>query len=127
VDTLEVEETIADAASNGNTLEAMAAAVLVGVGWIRRALEEPVTGVVDGLMGSLPRRTCPPAGGFFVESSAALDFVLPLVTPFVPGMMTVFHLQEVQNPKQQMIPRKNHQPAGMFVEAAIPSSRQRPL
>ena len=77
VDTLEVEETIADAASNGNTLEAMAAAVLVGVGWIRRALEEPVTGVVDDLMGSLPRRTCPPAGGFFVESSAALDFVLP--------------------------------------------------
>ena len=77
MDTLEVEETIADAASNGNTLEAMAAAVLVGVGWIRRALEEPVTGVVDGLMGSLPRRTCPPAGGFFVESSAAFDFVLP--------------------------------------------------
>jgi hypothetical protein len=78
---LEVEETIADAASNGNTLEAMAAAVLVAVGWIRRALEEPVTEVnVDDLavevrvMGSLPRRTWP--GGFFVESSA-LDFVLP--------------------------------------------------
>lgn len=77
---MEVEETIADAASNGNTLEAMAAAVLVGVGWIRRALEEPVTEVVDDLaaeevrvMGSLPRRTWP---GFFVESSA-LDFVLP--------------------------------------------------
>ena len=78
---MEVDETIADAASNGNTLEAMAAAVLVGVGWIRRALEEPVTEVnVDDLaadevrvMGSLPRRTWP---GFFVESSA-LDFVLP--------------------------------------------------
>ena len=79
---MEVEETIADAASNGNTLEAMAAAVLVAVGWIRRALEEPVTEVnVDDLavevrvMGSLPRRTWP-GGGFFVESSA-LDFVLP--------------------------------------------------
>ena len=78
---MEVDETIADAASNGNTLEAMAAAVLVGVGWIRRALEAPVTEVnVDDLaaeevrvMGSLPRRTWP---GFFVESSA-LDLLLP--------------------------------------------------
>lgn len=64
-DTLEVDETIADAASNGNTLVAMAAAVEGGVGWIRRGFVA-ATVVVEALevvlelVGSLPRRTWPP-------------------------------------------------------------------
>jgi len=68
----EVEDTIADAASNGNTLVAMAAAVQVGIGWLRRGviLEEVTAEVLAAvdvrLLGSLPLRTWP----FLLEESS---------------------------------------------------------
>ena len=62
----EVEDTIADAASNGNTLVAMAAAVQVGIGWLRRGVileevtaDEVLAAVDVRLLGSLPLRTWP--------------------------------------------------------------------
>ena len=59
-------DTIADAASNGNTLVAMAAAVQVGIGWLRRGVileevtaDEVLAAVDVRLLGSLPLRTWP--------------------------------------------------------------------